>query len=98
MENIIKDILSKRERRCPGFVIPTLRYRYSEYCRDGPRKGLEFDESTFNMRTTTCDHTRCQPFAEYEWALIMAFLQGKIEISMWAESGPSTIVYPVIHC
>lgn len=83
------------QRGCAGFIIPSLGNDYEEYNSVGPRPNLEYDSTTKKVKTLVCDHTSgaCQPTADYEYALITAFLKEQITCRQWGFCRPSSKSY-----
>jgi len=80
--------ISAREMYCPNFKIPSLENPFDEYNSTGPRAGVDY--SVYNGRAITiiCDHSKCQPFAEYEFAMIELFTKKKITAAQWIANRP----------
>ena len=83
-------VISKRELYCPNCKIPSLEEDFDNYNRDGPRLGIDYNPWTLRPITKLCDHSKCQPFTEYEFAMIDLFLQKKITKLQWTESRPQS--------
>jgi hypothetical protein len=81
-----------REKFCPNYTIPSLEENFSEYNANGPRAGIDYNSHTGRPITKLCKHSKCQPFAEYEFALICLFVKKEISLTDWKTSRPTVPV------
>jgi hypothetical protein len=61
---------------------------YEEYNSFGPKPDQDYNPISLKVNTKICNHKSCQPQAEYEYALILAFAKGEITREQWVESRP----------
>lgn len=84
------NVPTTREPYCPNYIIQSLEDNYQEYSRNGPRPGKDYDAWTGRPITKLCDHTNCQPHAEYEFALITLVVKKEITMEQWRTHRPQT--------
>jgi len=61
-------------------------FQFQVYNQDGPRAQVDYRPlSNDRVLTKLCDHSMCQPAAEFEYAMIKLFLEKKINRAMWKE-------------
>lgn len=68
---------------CPGFKIPSLDQNFSVYNQYGPRVQVDYRPFSNRIITKLCDHSKCQPAAEFEYAMIKLFLNGEVSLQQW---------------
>jgi len=79
-----------RKNYCPNYIIPSLVANYYDYNFYGPRAGIDYNPWTKRPITNFCDHNNCQPYAEYEFALIELYVRNEITHMQWRSSRPQT--------